>query len=143
MTATALGSRLERQLRSKAALAGNKAAVALEINLRRNFQPHRKTGATQAATSVRLESVAASSLTWVAKAETPQARYVNDGTQPHEIHALNAPFLVFFWERLGRVVRFRSVQHPGYRGSGWWDFTLATWPDLVETAYSSTSVPIE
>lgn len=153
---TVLGQRLDRRVRNKAVLAGNRAAVALEVQLRRNFQPHRKSGDTQAATSVRPESQTGTTLTWVAKADTPQARYVNDGTRAHPIAARgNAAagskwptfqrgerLLVFDWARAGMFpARFRWVSHPGYRGSGWWDFTIATWPDLVQSAYSQTTVP--
>jgi hypothetical protein len=29
------------------------------------------------------------------------------------IKAKNAPYLVFFWPKVGRVVHFKSVNHPG------------------------------
>jgi len=35
------------------------------------------------------------------------------GSDPHRIDAVNAPFLVFFWEKTGRVEHFKSVNHPG------------------------------
>lgn len=43
-------------------------------------------------------------------------RWLESGTRAHPIVATNAPALVFFWERLGRVVAFKSVWHPGYPG---------------------------
>lgn len=43
----------------------------------------------------------------------PVAVFVHEGTQPHIIRARNAPLLVFFWKRVGRVVSFRQVNHPG------------------------------
>ena len=43
------------------------------------------------------------------------ALFVDQGTKPHTIRAKNAPALVFFWPKVGRVVAFKSVQHPGTR----------------------------
>lgn len=39
--------------------------------------------------------------------------FMEEGTAPHKIHAKNAPLLVFFWPKVGRVVAFKSVNHPG------------------------------
>jgi hypothetical protein len=39
--------------------------------------------------------------------------YVDQGTQPHKITAKNAPYLVFYWPKVGRIVHFKSVNHPG------------------------------
>jgi hypothetical protein len=39
--------------------------------------------------------------------------YMDQGTQPHKITAKNAPYLVFYWPKVGRVVHFKSVNHPG------------------------------
>lgn len=39
--------------------------------------------------------------------------FVDQGTKPHKIHAKNAPYLVFYWPKVGRVVHFKSVNHPG------------------------------
>ncbi len=41
--------------------------------------------------------------------------YVDQGTAPHVIKAKNAPYLVFFWPKVGRIVHFKSVNHPGNR----------------------------
>ena len=134
MADTALGERLERSLRARAAKAGAIAAVRLQTDLVRNFQPHRKSGETQERTSVRLESLTATTITYIARADTPQAKWVNDGTPRHPIRG--NPWLVFYWARVGRVVRFHEVDHPGYRGDGWWDHTIAFWPFYVEDAWA-------
>lgn len=152
MATTSFGERLERRIRERAGQIGARAAVRMEVNLKRNFQPHRKSGATQAATTVRLESVTSTSLTYVAKADTPQARWVNDGTRPHPIAPRARPWhvggpkfpparrqpgesgpvnLSFVWEKAGGRITIRWVEHPGYRGSGWWDFTIAQWHDVL------------
>jgi hypothetical protein len=39
--------------------------------------------------------------------------FVDQGTKPHPIRAKNAPMLVFYWPKVGRVVHFKSVKHPG------------------------------
>lgn len=41
------------------------------------------------------------------------ALWVHEGTDPHVIKAKNAPKLVFFWHKAGRVVSFDKVNHPG------------------------------
>lgn len=41
------------------------------------------------------------------------AKWVHEGTQPHVIYARRAPRLVFFWPKVGRVVAFPKVNHPG------------------------------
>jgi hypothetical protein len=39
--------------------------------------------------------------------------FVDQGTKPHVITAKNAPYLVFYWPKVGRVVHFKTVHHPG------------------------------
>lgn len=46
------------------------------------------------------------------------------GSKAHVIAAVNAPALVFFWEKLGRVVAFKSVNHPGFEGRSYMQSTL-------------------
>lgn len=43
------------------------------------------------------------------------ASYTDEGTDPHIIEG--NPLLAFEWE--GRLVIVRSVNHPGYAGTGW------------------------
>lgn len=45
----------------------------------------------------------------------PYALYVHEGARPHRIVARNAPLLVFFWPKAGRVMYLKSVNHPGNR----------------------------
>lgn len=37
----------------------------------------------------------------------------HEGTVPHTIRPRNKPLLVFYWRRVGAVVAFKSVNHPG------------------------------
>lgn len=45
--------------------------------------------------------------------DDPVALWHHEGTQPHIIRAKNAPKLVFYWARVGKVVAFVQVHHPG------------------------------
>ena len=48
-----------------------------------------------------------------------QAIFVIQGTEPHVIRAKRAPQLVFFWKKVGRVVSFKSVNHPGTKANNY------------------------
>lgn len=52
------------------------------------------------------------------------ATVLERGARPHVITARNAPALSFFWDKLGRRVSFRSVNHPGFRGRSYMQSTL-------------------
>lgn len=45
--------------------------------------------------------------------QAPYAIPVHEGSRPHIIRARRAPMLRFFWEKVGRNVAFKSVNHPG------------------------------
>lgn len=45
--------------------------------------------------------------------DDPIALWHHEGTQPHTIAARRKPRLVFYWPRVGHVVSFRRVNHPG------------------------------
>lgn len=142
MAETVLGDRLERSVRERAARAGAFAAVQMEVALKREFQPHRKSGDTQASVSVRLLGLTATRIEYVAVATTPQARYVNDGTPRHFINARPGGVLRFQWpagppelQHKDGFYYFARVDHPGYVGDAWWDRTIATWTELVDGAF--------
>lgn len=46
-------------------------------------------------------------------AEDSIALWHHEGTEPHTITARNAPNLVFYWPKIGRIMVTRSVNHPG------------------------------
>lgn len=54
----------------------------------------------------------------------PHAIFVIKGTKPHVIKAKRAPKLVFFWRKVGRVVSFASVNHPGTKANNYLDRAL-------------------
>lgn len=45
--------------------------------------------------------------------EDPIALIHHEGTVAHTITASRAPMLVFYWRKVGHVVSFHSVNHPG------------------------------
>lgn len=62
--------------------------------------------------------VAASPLRGIVGNTAPHAQWpsgggIETGTRPHPIRARRAPMLVFYWPKVGRVVRFKAVNHPG------------------------------
>lgn len=52
---------------------------------------------------------------FLAGSDVDYTLFVDQGTKPHKIEAKNAPYLVFFWPKVGRIVHFKSVNHPGNR----------------------------
>lgn len=52
------------------------------------------------------------------------AHTLESGSVPHDIEAVNAPMLVFFWEKMGRVVAFKKVHHPGFPGRSYMQSSL-------------------
>lgn len=45
--------------------------------------------------------------------DAPYAIPVHEGARPHIIRARRVPLLRFYWEKVGRNVAFRQVNHPG------------------------------
>lgn len=45
--------------------------------------------------------------------DDPIARLHHEGTPAHVIRARHAPMLVFYWGKVGQVVAFPKVNHPG------------------------------
>jgi hypothetical protein len=88
--------------------------LALETEWRARQYANVRSGALKA--SIRTErGVWHKGIRFHTGSDVPYALYVEEGTRPHEIRAKNAPFLVFFWPKVGRVVHFKRVQHPGTR----------------------------
>lgn len=58
----------------------------------------------------------------VVKATAPYAAHVEWDTRPHVIRARRAPFLSFWWEKMGVWFRGKKVNHPGT--SGTWFMSL-------------------
>jgi hypothetical protein len=119
-------SNLRAQIRRRAEFAVSNASPQLQQTLR-STSP-RVTGRMQNATSV-----TPAGLTATAKAATPYASFVRQGTRPHVIRA-RRKVLSFFWPRTGRRMFLPRVNHPGSKGNTWWDNGLKDWPRLLEAA---------
>ena len=133
MAETAIGERLERAVRERGARAAALAAVKMETSLRAAFQVHRDTGETQRSISVRLSALTPTRIEYTAKVSTPQAQWINDGTQAHG--PVTARFLVFTPKGSGRTVFTKWVR--GITADHWWDDTIAQWHDFLQDAITS------
>lgn len=52
---------------------------------------------------------------WAVIAFAEYAFYVHEGTQLHPISAHRPPrFMKFYWDKVGKVVYFEKVNHPGH-----------------------------
>lgn len=85
-----------------------------------NFQRFRvgvKTG--ELLSTIRVEDDLPSVLVTAGRAgQTPQLGYQIYGTRRHVIRPRNAGgMLVFFWDKVGYVVRFKKVNHPGTKAN--------------------------
>jgi hypothetical protein len=57
----------------------------------------------------------------------PLGTFIQKGTRPHVIRAKNAPMLRFYWPKVGRVVYFKSVNHPGTKPNRFYNRALQNW----------------
>lgn len=86
-----------------------------------------------------------STITTVVSTEVDYASFQDQGTKgPYMIFPKRAGGrLVFFWPRVGRVVAFRQVRHPGIRNpSKFWSSNTRRqdWEDALGSAARETSV---
>ena len=52
--------------------------------------------------------------------DLPYAKFSDTGTTPHDITPRGPGYpLRFYWRKVGAVVRFYKVSHPGQRSKGW------------------------
>lgn len=69
-----------------------------------------------------------SKVTWTVGAYHRRAMLEHQGSPPHDIDQKpGGPILTFYWERVGRVVHFSHVNHPGTRGSRYLENPLVKW----------------
>lgn len=102
--------RLERELQREAPVDTGKMRASTSVSVRREGRGFRFT----------------------ARAETEYASFTSKPTRPHVIRPRRAGgVLVFYWPVAGGVVHFRHVNHPGTRGTGWWERTLERFPDVI------------
>lgn len=68
-------------------------------------------------------------LTVTVGSDLVQAATTNSGAKPHTIRPRRARALRF--QVGGRTVYAASVQHPGNKGSRWFEQAVARWPDMA------------
>jgi hypothetical protein len=108
------------------------ATVQMQGDLRRDTP--KVTGLLRKSTTVRVVS-AGETVAAEAKAETPYAASVIEGARPHIIRAKKpGGSLVFFWPKVGRVVYFKQVSHPGNRPNPYWHNIMQRWGSYLQTA---------
>ena len=98
-----------------------------------------RTGALRGAISTTTPQSDGSTIRAEIRADMPYAGYTDTGTQPHMIFPVRAKMLAFYWERMGKFVFFRWVNHPGTKGTQWFNSgidggepMLSRWHDNLE-----------
>lgn len=76
------------------------------------------TGDLRTATTVKVTSTTPTSITAEALIDVDYGVFVVQGTRPHIITPKRAQALRFYWPKMGGVVYFKSVQHPGTAANG-------------------------
>lgn len=76
--------------------------------------------------SIRATTVRSGATTFRTTFEAPviQAATTNSGARPHVIRPRSGKVLSFYWPKVGKRVALRYVNHPGNRGTHWWDKVL-------------------
>jgi hypothetical protein len=67
----------------------------------------------------------------------PLGTFIQKGTKAHVIRARNAPMLRFYWPKVGRVVYFKSVNHPGTKPNRFYNRALQNWAPGAKADLSS------
>lgn len=59
--------------------------------------------------------------------------WLDQGTRPHEIKAVNAKALYFYWEKIGAYFIGKKVMHPGFKGLDFMNQSLLEMePEIVD-----------
>jgi hypothetical protein len=57
----------------------------------------------------------------------PLGKWITKGTKPHVIAARRAAFLRFYWPKVGKVVFFKRVNHPGTKANPFMSRAYRRW----------------
>jgi hypothetical protein len=120
---------VRRQLDQKASRVGAAYQDALADRLRRTAPV--KTGQLRDSQKVTVTATPGQ-VRWNVEATAPHAVYQSEGTRPHIIRARNASALVFYWPKVGRVVAFKQVSHPGTKPNRWFRSAVEEFPEVIE-----------
>ena len=72
---------------------------------------------------------------WDVTVDVPYAEAQAYGARPHVIKG--NPYLRFYWPKAGKIVYFRSVNHPGNQPNRWWDTWLREAPRRLQRIWDS------
>lgn len=128
-----VASQLQQSVRQRVAFGILPAATVRVKTLLDISEPKKRTGQLHASQSVR-PSMGATSAKIELRYDAPQAEYTNDGTRPHVIVPKRAKVLAFTVN--GRRVFARRVNHPGNKGTHWFDKTTKAWPAILKDVTS-------
>jgi hypothetical protein len=88
--------------------------LALETTFRQKVLANKKTGKMAASLHV-IKKTLAKGIAFDAGSKIHYTLFMEQGTKPHKIKAKGGGYLAFFWPKVGKMVYFRSVNHPGTR----------------------------
>jgi hypothetical protein len=94
--------------------AMRRAAPEAQKHVRDHAGFTHRTGTALARTTARVMRLKGGGKIRIANAAR-HGKWLEHGTRAHVIRARRARYLRFFWRKLGRVVYFKSVNHPGTR----------------------------
>jgi len=94
--------------------AMRRAAPEAQKHVRDHAGFTHRSGATLHATTARFMRLKGGGKIRIANANR-KANWLEHGTRAHVIRARRARYLRFFWRKLGQVVYFKSINHPGTR----------------------------
>ena len=86
--------------------------LALETTFRQRALANKKTGKLMASLHV-IKKTMSKGIAFDAGSTVHYALFMEEGTRPHKISAKGGGYLKFFWPKVGKVVYFHSVNHPG------------------------------
>jgi hypothetical protein len=92
--------------------------LAKETVFRQRALQNKKSGAMTAGTYYKKKTWSRN-IGFDAGSDVNYAAANDQGAKPHVIKAKNAPYLTFYWPKVGRVVHFKSVNHPGNKPYNW------------------------
>lgn len=97
--------------------AMRRGGVAADVNVRTKSMFKRRSPAGKSLKDnttpriLRIGKTGKLRLTW----NKPYAASIDEGARRHDIPARRAPYLHFFWPKVGHWVKFKMVNHPGNR----------------------------
>ena len=117
------------QLKNKVQKVARRVDESWQADLRRTGPVDR--GDLSRATTV-THTQSRNRVVWTVEVDVPYAEAQAFGARPHRIVGGNPPMLRFYWGKKGKVVFFRSVDHPGNPANPWWKRSLREQPARLQ-----------